>query len=161
VTRHTLVCGRVAGRRCCCSRWWCAAARLSAPVRRRWLHRRTHHLRCKVKCAVVFDSFYERCSNNLGLQIPADQMQQYTGLFHTCSTQLPIEPLLTTLIACHVAPPSPSIHPRTAIGAHIFCRLWRLHSCSRKLRSGELTASCSCVANPCARAELFNTSLRL
>jgi hypothetical protein len=35
-------------------------------------------------------------------------MQQYTGLFHTCSTQLPIEPLLTALIACHVAPPSPS-----------------------------------------------------
>ena len=66
---------------------------------------------CDAKCAIVFDSFYDRCSTILGLQIPPDQMQAYTQLYTTCSTRLPIEPLLEALVACNEAPPTPAPPP--------------------------------------------------
>ena len=54
---------------------------------------------CDAKCAVVFDGFFDRCSSILGLQM-ADQMPGFTSLHTTCSTQLPVEPLLRAVIDC-------------------------------------------------------------
>ena len=56
---------------------------------------------CDAKCAVVFDGFFDRCSSILGLQM-ADQMPGFTSLHTTCSTQLPVEPLLRAVIDCGV-----------------------------------------------------------
>ena len=56
---------------------------------------------CDAKCAVVFDGFFDRCSSILGLQM-ADQMPDFTSLHATCSTQLPVEPLLRAVIACEI-----------------------------------------------------------
>jgi hypothetical protein len=56
---------------------------------------------CDAKCAVVFDGFFDRCSSILGLQMP-DQMPGFTSLHTTCSTQLPVEPLLRAVIECSV-----------------------------------------------------------
>ena len=56
---------------------------------------------CDAKCAVVFDGFFDRCSSILGLQM-ADHMPDFTSLHRTCSTQLPVEPLLRAVIDCGV-----------------------------------------------------------
>ena len=62
---------------------------------------------CDAKCAIVFDDFYERCSNILDDMIPADQRPQYAQLHRTCSQDLPVEPLLRAVIACQAAGASP------------------------------------------------------
>ena len=54
---------------------------------------------CDAKCAVVFDDFFDRCSSILGLQMP-DHMSGFTRLHTTCSSQLPVEPLLRAVIDC-------------------------------------------------------------
>jgi hypothetical protein len=128
---------------------------------------------CDAKCAVVFDSFFERCSSILGLQIPADQMAQYTGLYTTCSQQLPIQPLLTALFACQgesASSPSPPAGGSGASGGR-----WELRSTdsycqntpAREYQAGSvdsMTTAAECMAavaqavedGQCHRASILN-----
>ena len=55
---------------------------------------------CDAKCAIIYDDFYERCSRQLQNSIDPAQMRAWTALHATCSTQLPVEPLLRAVIAC-------------------------------------------------------------
>lgn len=49
---------------------------------------------CDAKCAVVFNSFYDRCHRFLAAQMSLAQMSAYDQLYATCSGALPSEPLL-------------------------------------------------------------------
>lgn len=66
---------------------------------------------CDAKCALHFNDFFDRCSGILNLQIPAEDMVKYTQLHTTCSTQLPIDPLLRALLACRQGQ-----HPGSGVG---------------------------------------------
>ena len=71
---------------------------------------------CDARCAVVFDRFYQRCSNILSVQFPPAVMTGLRLLYTTCSTDLPVEALINGLAVCTggalpPAPPTP-VRPR-------------------------------------------------
>eukprot|EP01046_Picozoa_sp_COSAG06_P033737 COSAG06_NODE_3468_length_5299_cov_16.617885_4_plen_466_part_00 len=62
---------------------------------------------CDVQCALAFRPFYDRCSAILAVQIDTLSTAAYDQLYATCSTGLPVEPLLRTAAACAAAPIPP------------------------------------------------------
>lgn len=66
---------------------------------------------CDAKCAVAFAPFYDRCSSILATQIDPTNFMAYGRLYDTCSTGLPVEPLLGALAACGAAPTPPPPPP--------------------------------------------------
>jgi hypothetical protein len=64
---------------------------------------------CDAKCAVVFNSFYDRCQRFLAAQMSMAQMAAYDLLYGTCTRALPSEPLLRAAIAC-AADPCKGLH---------------------------------------------------
>jgi hypothetical protein len=55
---------------------------------------------CDVKCALVFNDFFEACEQVLATQVPAAAMLSYRRLYTTCSSGLPVEDLLDAAAAC-------------------------------------------------------------
>eukprot|EP01043_Picozoa_sp_COSAG02_P031373 COSAG02_NODE_2044_length_10022_cov_81.942558_7_plen_481_part_00 len=55
---------------------------------------------CDAKCAIAYNDFFEQCDAKLEQNVAAADMSKYTDLHSTCSTQLPVEPLLRAVIAC-------------------------------------------------------------
>jgi hypothetical protein len=55
---------------------------------------------CDAKCAIVYNDFYSRCSRLLGAQLSLEEMGEWEGLYNTCTTSLPKEPLLRVLALC-------------------------------------------------------------
>eukprot|EP01043_Picozoa_sp_COSAG02_P008028 COSAG02_NODE_249_length_27097_cov_30.179155_17_plen_470_part_00 len=63
--------------------------------------------RCDAKCAVTFNTFYDRCERFLATQFSIDEMDGFDRLYSTCTTELPVEPLLRAAAICSVPPPPP------------------------------------------------------
>ena len=55
---------------------------------------------CDAKCALAFNDFFDRCSQILASQVPAATMAGFRRLHTTCTTGLPVEPLLVAGSAC-------------------------------------------------------------
>jgi hypothetical protein len=79
---------------------------------------------CDAKCALTFTPFYDRCSAVLATQVDPATMSSYSNLYNTCSTGLPVEPLLRAAATCaaleppvHTDDASPSTSPAWHLGS--------------------------------------------
>ena len=59
---------------------------------------------CDAKCALTFVPFYDQCSGILGHMVDATSMASFTRLYGTCSTGMPVEPLLRAAAECSADP---------------------------------------------------------
>jgi hypothetical protein len=55
---------------------------------------------CDAKCAIVYSDFCSRCSRLSGAQLSLQEMEEWDGLYDTCTASLPKEPLLRVLALC-------------------------------------------------------------
>eukprot|EP01043_Picozoa_sp_COSAG02_P056814 COSAG02_NODE_6797_length_3355_cov_2.061732_1_plen_413_part_10 len=59
---------------------------------------------CDAKCAVVFPRFFESCRTTLQTQVDRNTFNSYERLHDTCTTGLPVEPLLRAAAVCSAGP---------------------------------------------------------
>ena len=66
---------------------------------------------CDAKCAMTFLPFYDQCSGILANMVDPTSMASFTRLYETCSTGMPVEPLLRAAAECSQVQPEPEPEP--------------------------------------------------